>query len=495
MNELNQLIIPRLDGDKLNTNQYRDEMLSLVENGIGGFIIFGGELETVRSFISQMQSTARLPLLIASDIERGVGQQLRGAKHFSSQMAVCAAINRDKEDDVILLDRALNIVAACAKSVGINMPLIPVLDINSNPLNPIICTRAFSDNHSDVSWFGAKYIEIFQSYGHICCAKHFPGHGDTDIDSHITLPVINKTKEKLFCNELLPFIHAVKVNVAAIMVGHLCIPSIDNVPATISRNAVLGILRQEMSYQGLIITDALTMDALRDIEALYTRAINAGADILLHPSSVKDTVKELTLNIENGIIKEATIEKSLQRISNAKASLNNKKDERQCHFDENLLDQISQRSITLLKGSAEQARDFLIQKDTLLVLAGESEFIDDDSPIKKLFRLVERINETSAPSQSAKHRRVLICAYNSISAWKGSSGLSSTVVGKVNDVIRQSRASAIVSFGSPYILRDFLESADILIAAYEPSISAQMSLARCLKNEQPFTGRAPVKIF
>ena len=151
--KLYQLIINRLDGEKLSSIPYQEQAVELVNRGIGGFILFGGKKDEAKGFIDKLQALSEIPLFIASDVERGVGQQVEGTTRFPSQMAVAAAINKNKAGDVEILKEAINAAAQEAVDIGINMPLIPVLDVNKNPDNPIICTRAFSDNPEEVAWY------------------------------------------------------------------------------------------------------------------------------------------------------------------------------------------------------------------------------------------------------------------------------------------------------------------------------------------------------
>ena len=170
--KLYQLIIRRLDGDRIGSASYKKKIFDDIDLGIGGFILFGGGRDEIRTVLDEMQSAAETPLFIASDVERGVGQQLQGCTIFPCQMAVSAGIDRSNPGDVSLLERGVMTIAGEAKDIGINMPLMPVLDVNQNPDNPIICTRAFSDKPEDVAWFGKKYTEILESAGLISCAKH-----------------------------------------------------------------------------------------------------------------------------------------------------------------------------------------------------------------------------------------------------------------------------------------------------------------------------------
>jgi beta-N-acetylhexosaminidase len=175
---LYQLIIARLEGIRIGEEPYQKRIFRLIRKGIGGFILFGGEKDKVKGFIRKMQAEAEMSLFIASDIERGAGQQIRGFTNFPCQMAVSAAIDRNSREDISILFNSIKSIADEAVEAGINMPLIPVLDVNRDPDNPIICTRAFSDNTEIVSWFGAEYIRILEESGLLSCAKHFPGHGD-----------------------------------------------------------------------------------------------------------------------------------------------------------------------------------------------------------------------------------------------------------------------------------------------------------------------------
>jgi len=277
--KLYQLIISRLDGERLSSRAYQEGIFELVRKGIGGFIIFGGRRDELKGFIDTIQSLTELPLFMASDIEQGVGQQVTGATGFPPQMAMAAAIDRKDPKDVAILGKALRAIADEAMDLGINMPLIPVLDVNQNPDNPIICTRAFSDFPETVAWFGSEYIQVIEGAGLISCAKHFPGHGDSCIDSHISLPVISKPFMDLMKTDILPFMEAINTGVNSIMVGHLGIPAIDPGPATLSKRIITGLLRKELSFDGLILTDAL-----KDAANVPAECIKAGVDILLHPT-------------------------------------------------------------------------------------------------------------------------------------------------------------------------------------------------------------------
>ena len=194
---------------------------------------------------------------------------------------------RISTQELKILRSVFKAVAVEARYAGINTIFAPVLDINTNPKNPIISTRAFGESAESVSFFGCEMIKIFQSYGITACGKHFPGHGDTETDSHIKLPKIKKDIKALSKTELAPFRNAVKAGVKMIMLGHLNVPALDpsGIPVSLSQKAV-SYLRNKLGFKGVIITDAMNMGGIGKYseEKASLMALNAGVDILLHPA-------------------------------------------------------------------------------------------------------------------------------------------------------------------------------------------------------------------
>src|SRR5271169_2674624 len=180
-----QMVMPRLDGSMLEDPRYFLQAKTLIQEGIGGFILFGGSIVLTPKRLQELQSFSEIPLLISSDIERGLGQQLAGGTRFPSQRAVASAVNRRSKNDIALLDQMLDAIRIETRSAGIHAVFSPVVDVNNNPDNPIICTRAFGDEPGVVEWFGSRYIKRLQKpsvkgrLDLLACAKHFPGHGDT----------------------------------------------------------------------------------------------------------------------------------------------------------------------------------------------------------------------------------------------------------------------------------------------------------------------------
>ncbi len=482
-----QLIINRLDGDNLRDLSYREKTYDLVHKGIGGFIVFGGNKDEVREFIHSLQSIADIPLFIASDIERGAGQQFKSATQFPSLMAIAAAINQSDSSDLHLLDNYITSVAEEAIDIGINMPLIPVLDVNQNPDNPIICTRAFSDNPQTVSWFGRKYIKMLQDAGLISCAKHFPGHGDTAIDSHISLPVLSKSEADLMKADLVPFKEAITSGVGSIMMGHLSIPSIDTLPATLSKKIVTDLLRNKLGYTGLLMTDALNMSALDEFVNVPATCIDAGIDIILHPADPVKTAAELKHAVDTGLIAENQIETAFQRVMSYKSVL---KTFGQINVDykehRNIAEDLFNKSITLVRGQFDQFIDNLSQ--TGLIYTGDDSKVDI-SALKQQMPDAVHINQY----KPGANKRIIIVLFTTVAAWQGSSGISTDDSEKINLIIDKAGSSAVISFGSPYVLRHF-EKADMLIAAYDSSIFSQKAVLACLIHNKGFKGSLPVNL-
>lgn len=486
--KLYQLIISRLNGAELFSPSYSEGLFELVRKGIGGFIIFGGRKYGVRDLVSKLRSASETPLFIASDIERGVGQQIEDGSYFPPQMAVAAAIDKNRKEDVELLRNAVRAVADESADIGINMPLIPVMDVNLNPDNPIICTRAFSDKPADVAWYGSIYINVIQSRGLLSCAKHFPGHGDTDTDSHISLPVISKSRDELLRTDILPFREAVNAGVSSIMAGHLSVPAIDALPTTISAE-MIGLLRDDMRYDGLIMTDALNMDALNEIGDAAVRCIKAGYDIILHPADADRTVTELERAVSSGELDETVIDAALERILKYKSKIavrpKNPPDYKE---HERLFELISDRSITLVKDSPGLLPLNGLENTPLVYTFDKNRH--DLTVLKETFLKTGTVSESGGADFADT---VVIALFTSIAAWAGSPGISGEETDIIKQIINKSRRSIIISFGSPYVLRSFPE-AGVLIAAYDPSAQAQASVLKCLRGEADFRGRLPVKL-
>ncbi|MBI4688210.1 MAG: hypothetical protein HY756_10625 [Nitrospirae bacterium] len=477
-----QLIIARLDGNEINKKfpYYQ----SLVKKGIGGFIIFGGKLKDISSAIKRLQSKAAIPLFIASDLERGLGQQIEGGTLFPSQTAIAKAINPKSNTDIKLLRKSINIISKEAVAAGVNLIFSPVVDVNTNPRNPIISIRAFSDKPKEVSWFGNEFIRGFQEMGLIACAKHFPGHGDTSIDSHIKLPVVKANIKRLRDVELYPFQQAIKAGVKSIMIGHLKVPAIDpQLPASLSEKTIKGLLKNKMKFKGLVITDAMNMQSIKiREEKACLIALKAGADIILHPSNPEEAIDYLASRYDE--IKERA-EESYKKIRVFKKGLSASHSKRlfvhsvgtRANWD--LANKLTKKSINVIGKLNVQGAPLLLIID------------DDNSKSGKAFLHALRKNykkartcyiDNNSPLKNSalgtRHSALIIAVFSKVSAWKGRSGISNRLNSVIKKAIKESGYSVLVGFCSPYLLKEF--KADVVIEAYSESEQAQKAAAQIL---------------
>ena len=482
---LAQLIIQRVDCVYIGNKDYERKIKDYVSNNCGGFILFGGEKNKVRHFIKELQSLSKVPLFIASDIECGLARQIEDTTPFPCQMALASALY---PDDHNLLIQMLSVISEECKYMGINMPLIPVLDVNKNPDNPIISTRAFSDDPQIVSWFAKYYADIFNKNNLIAVAKHFPGHGDTSVDSHISLPVINKTKGELINCDLLPFNNAIKYGLQGIMIGHLKVPSLDkDYPATLSNEIVNKLLRTDMGYQGLVLTDAMNMSALENFEDVYTKALQAGIDIILHPINFDECLNSLMSSFHKGLLREETINRAYEKVINIKQKGFFPIDTINLEKNREIAKSICKKSITLIKDN-----------DNLIPIPNNSYYhlfvLDEGNKHNSaVFREFFRDSITMDNLDKARDKDLIIVIFTVISAWHGNSGISNESKTVIQSLIKLAHHSIVVSLGSPYVLRHFSD-ANVLISAYEPTLQAQENTVKGLFGEIEFNRNLPIKI-
>lgn len=507
-----QMVMPRLDGDLLEDPRYVLQAQALVQEGIGGFILFGGSVANTPKRLQELQAAAEIPLLIASDVERGLGQQLAGGTRFPSQRAVASAVNRRSKSDGELLDRMLDAVRIETRAAGIHAVFSPVVDVNNNPDNPIICTRAFGDEPGVVEWFGSRYINRLQKpsgrgrLALLACAKHFPGHGDTDQDSHSVLPVIRADRQRLNRIELPPFREAVKDGVGMVMVAHLLVPALDpEKPTTFSKKTVTALLREGMEFNGLIVSDALDMGALAGAysqEEIALRAAEAGMDILLHPSDARLTIDAVVSAVEQGRLTRQHIDESVARIMAAKTTLG-------------LLDKPSPVAAIDYGKHATIARE--LSRKALRILPGGKKLIpipakagvacfilDDDNNTESGNAFIHAMHqqfsnlsflvltpgydmpESLALDSILAAEFSVLAVFSKISASKGHSGLTDKLRNMAIKLLRNTQQangkSILISFDSPYLLDRFVE-ADVRIAAYDRMDEIQQAAASLLTGE------------
>jgi beta-glucosidase-like glycosyl hydrolase len=311
--ELAQLLIPTLQwqpGQGFSmARPLIDEALAL---GVGGFQLVGGEQDTVRALAKELQLKSRHPLLIAAELERGAGQQFSGATGLPPLAAITAT------GDLESLRRAARLTAREARTMGVNWNLAPVSDLDFGPENPILGTRAMGTEARRVSPLVSAWVEACQAEGVLACAKRFPGAGRAIEDPSLVMPVVFTPADQLKEVDLQPFRAAIGAGVASIMTSHVAFPSLDSsqMPATQSREILQWLLRQQLKYDNLIVSDALTMKAVmtnRDSAQAAVLAIRAGCDLLLDPGTLVPTLDALERALDDGTLEPERIKQSVRR--------------------------------------------------------------------------------------------------------------------------------------------------------------------------------------
>ncbi|MGH9787882.1 MAG: glycoside hydrolase family 3 protein, partial [Candidatus Acidiferrales bacterium] len=322
--KVGQLIVPALDAPFLDPRSTDPGELEryVRQFHVGGFHTFTRDPARFAELHNRLQKAAQTPLLITADMEGGVGYLLDA---HGTRLPRAMALAATGSDDLVY--QAGRIAALEGRALGVGLNFYPVVDVNNNPRNPIINVRAFSEDPGQVARFASAYIRGSQEAGLLATAKHFPGHGDTAADSHIELPVIELGRERLDQVELPPFQATIDAGVAAVMTAHICLPKLEPekcLPASLSPTLTTKLLREEMHFPGLIVTDALTMNGITNQyipEEAALRGVKAGADILLIPVDVEKTFRALKHAVESGDIPVERIDASVRRILDAKARL------------------------------------------------------------------------------------------------------------------------------------------------------------------------------
>ena len=340
--KVGQLVVPTfLSSYTSSDSETYDRLASLIhEQHVGGIHIFGARTATpdvllnptyartalgqpldAASLLNRLQAMTRLPLLVTADFETGAGFRLEGATNFPSAMAFGAA------GDLELAREAGRITAVESRAIGVHVNFAPVVDVNNNPRNPVINIRSFGEDPDAVAGLATAYIEGLAAGGMIATIKHFPGHGDTDIDSHLALPVLRHPRARLDGMELPPFRAGIGAGAGAVMTAHMALPAVhpdDTTPATLSRPIVTGLLRDELGFDGLVFTDSMRMRAITEMMSPAEAAggaVSAGHDLVLHSPDDVAAVAGVRAAVVDGRVSAAALDQSVRRILVAKAGL------------------------------------------------------------------------------------------------------------------------------------------------------------------------------
>lgn len=466
----------------------------------GGFI-FDARRDD-RAHLARLVAASPLPLLVACDLEMGAGQHLEEATRFPHAMAFGAAGHTEYAYQLGRL------TALEARAAGINWVLAPVADVNSNPDNPIINVRSFGSEAARVAELVAAFVRGCQEHGAIACAKHFPGHGDTADDSHSRLATSHASHERLARLEWSPFRAAIRAGVGSVMSAHVGVPALDatGTPATLS-GRILGTLRAELGYDGLIVSDALNMGGVTetfDNETAAVEALAAGCDVLLMPPHPEKALAAVLAAIQDGELDEERINQSVARVWALKERIRAARPEvpADLHAEARALaEEVARAALTLAKGAAD-ALPLDLRMAFQLILD------DDDAPAAYApwaeglaaadlgpGRVVTRHSTARelagvAPSPG----QPVVCAvFSTVRAWKERIDLSSEHAALLNRLRDEGHPLYLVSFSNPYIARQ-VPRADAFLCAYSDHPASQRAALMALSGEVPLRGTLPVTL-
>ncbi|MUL36467.1 glycoside hydrolase family 3 N-terminal domain-containing protein [Gloeocapsopsis dulcis] len=436
--------------------------------GVGGVILLGGSAGEIALRSQQLQNWAKFPLLIAADIEEGVGQRFAGATEFPPPMALGAIAQRDLDTAIQYASQMGAVTAQEALAIGINWVLAPVVDVNNNPANPVINVRAFGETPEIVSQLTTAFIQGAKKYPVLTAAKHFPGHGDTATDSHLELPVVPHAPERLAEIELPPFRAAIAAGVDAVMSAHLLIPAWDSeYPATLSQKILTQQLRNNLSFDGLIVTDALVMGAIANrygTEEAAVLAVEAGVDILLMPLDPEAAIQAVCTAIESDRISLDRIRTSVERIWQAKqqveyamSTLQELAQPAAWGTVNNILQetQIISGSVPISGDATSRALRNLVVVDNLL----NCDFLSEISPaiaVPKQLGYTTELIDCHTSVTAFESQATLLQLFIRGTPFRGSAGLTQLAQDLFKRLFQSGNLQALIVYGSPYVVQEFL---------------------------------------
>jgi len=547
--KIGQLIVPSFESNFLSVDSDTfDQLARLVRDyHVSGFHVFGasqaapsvllnssygtvilGQPFSAAFLINRLQTMSTVPLLNSADFETGVGFRIFGATTFPRQMAMGAIA---PGDDVRLVREEARITAIEAKALGVQVNFAPVADVNNNPRNPVINTRSYGENPERVASLVAAYVAGARDAGMIATIKHFPGHGDTDVDSHLGLPVITFDRARLNQVELVPFKKGIEAGAPAIMAAHIELPALDaapSTPATFSAPILTQLVRKDLGFHGLVYTDSMSMEAVTKIvppDEGAVRAFLAGADQILHSPDPIAAFNGLKAAVMSGRISQARLDESLDRILRAKASVGLHL-HRTIDLDavpanvggrahQAIAQEASQKSITLIKDDRKSVPLTISRDAPLLYLS----VVDYPSgwqiaapsrtaipELKKRWPQVTAIEVSDhTPLSELDLVRAVVPRYSAVVAnvfvratsGSGRLDLAEPLVRLLRDVARATARTntpfVTTFFGNPYVAANVPELPAVMLT-YDFYDMPELSVVRALAGEAPIDGHLPIGI-
>jgi beta-glucosidase-like glycosyl hydrolase/CubicO group peptidase (beta-lactamase class C family) len=533
--KIGQMIMPRATGYFVNSesDEYQKMFRLVKDRKVGGFCFFQSDIYATAVTINMLQELSEIPLLISADFERGGPMRIRRMTPFSEAMALGAANRTD------LAFKMGEIVAAECRAIGVHQNFAPVVDVNNNPINPVINIRSYGESPKLVAGIAAAYAQGMQAGGVIATAKHFPGHGDTDIDSHYDLPKLSVSRSRLDSIELYPFRYLIDKGVMSVMTAHLEVPALEKekrLPASISRSITTNLLKDELGFDGLIVTDALEMKGITkifNIDEVAVRAVASGADILLLPPDEDAAIDAIFSAVAKGRLTVSRIDSSVRKILALKQWL--KLDESRFVDINKIPDvvstpdswrtakEIAQASITVVKNDG--VIPIRPRKKVMSIIISDSDdyrtdinrsesanpneragdyfFAELRARLSRLTvaRLSPRSNKLDFESTLAQAREsdvVIIVLYVRTRTKTNTFGLQQNLIDFINSVTNglsesKKKNTIVVSFGNPYVIGAIKNPSALMCAYSDGELSAEAA-AEVLFGEVEAQGKLPVTI-
>lgn len=544
--KVGQLVTPSLRSVYTSSDSVvHDDLTALVrEHRVGGVHVFGarrarpdvllnptysrtalGQPLAAASLLNRLQAAAEVPLLVTADFETGVGFRMAGATNFPRAMAFGAA------GDPRLAFEAGRITAVEARATGVHVNFAPVVDVNNNPRNPVINTRSFGEDPALVARLAAAYVEGLAAGGMIAAVKHFPGHGDTEVDSHLALPVVRHSRERLEAVELPPFRAGIAAGAGGVMTAHVALPALDpdpRRPATFSAPIATGLLRRDLGFDGLVFTDSMRMRAVTrawPAAGAAARAVAAGHDVVLHSPDDRAALAGIGAAVADGRIGRERLDESVRRILRAKARLGL---HRGARVDLDALPdvvgtrahravarEVSERSVTLIRDAAGDVPLRTPRGGSLLYLSildypsgwgigAPSRFAIPELRARWADVTAVELSDRTPPSDvelvraaAGRFDAVVAGVFVRTASFSGRMDLDEDLAAFLRelaeDAAGRGQPLVVVLFGNPYVVRS-LRGAPSVLLTYDYRGMSEVTAVRAVAGEIPITGRLPVTL-
>jgi beta-N-acetylhexosaminidase len=524
-----QIVWPSVYGDFVSGDSPQWRRLSdyIQKEKVGGFTISVGSPTEVAAKLNALQSMSQVPLLFGADLEAGAGFRARGGYFVPNAIDLGGAIVFPPEmavgatRDTTLAYEQGRLTAIEGRALGIHIAYAPVLDVNNNPENPVINTRSYGEDPELDARLGVAFIHGVQDHGMIATGKHFPGHGDTGTNSHLALPVVTVSRSRLDTVELVPFRAAVNGGVGAIMSFHGAMPALDssNVPGTLSPKVLTALLRGELGFKGIIISDAMDMRGVLDqygSDEAVKRAIAAGIDVLIQPLDVSQAIDAVVAGVREGRYTEARLDSSVRRVVETKRRLGLAQrklvDLNALRFlvgDSSNLQiarRVAEKSITLVRDSLRQVPIATGSTKVLSITLARRADLGAGNAFNAELRtgLPNLRTEFMATEDAPLNFPRLIAAADSadvtiVGSYVGqnwdavSASAPQAFANFVQTLVQRGRKPIVVAFGNPYLLQQ-LPSIGAYLVAWGGFPVSQTAAARALLGSSAISGHLPITI-